>query len=236
MLKVPFSQKDAAKAMGAKWDPKARSWYAPAGLAPEDRQALLDRWGENAGDVGMGTVELVNALARYTADADGLLPGEAIAADPSRVDIPPVPVKINAVVVEWPLLRRHVSDRRGGTCENPACPQTDACENPACPQTGKPERLLVQPLWTYDDEHLVQRLKGLAALCPECYYGPGRGLVRRLDNGEVCTDVTTSEALRTWIARMAPRGALRDAVEAPRWRVDLTLLTRAGFAVSGIPG
>ena len=28
-LDVPFEQKDAAKAAGARWDPAARSWYAP---------------------------------------------------------------------------------------------------------------------------------------------------------------------------------------------------------------
>ena len=30
-LKVPYSQKDAAKALGAKWDKIARSWFVPAG-------------------------------------------------------------------------------------------------------------------------------------------------------------------------------------------------------------
>ena len=29
-LNVPFAEKDAAKALGARWDPKARQWYAPS--------------------------------------------------------------------------------------------------------------------------------------------------------------------------------------------------------------
>jgi hypothetical protein len=29
-LNVPFAQKDAAKALGAKWDPANKKWYAPA--------------------------------------------------------------------------------------------------------------------------------------------------------------------------------------------------------------
>jgi hypothetical protein len=35
-LKVPFADKDKAKALGAKWDPAQKSWYAPPGtdLAP----------------------------------------------------------------------------------------------------------------------------------------------------------------------------------------------------------
>ena len=31
MLEVPINQKDEAKALGARWDPDARSWYVPAG-------------------------------------------------------------------------------------------------------------------------------------------------------------------------------------------------------------
>jgi len=31
MLEVPIDQKDEAKALGARWDPAARSWYVPAG-------------------------------------------------------------------------------------------------------------------------------------------------------------------------------------------------------------
>lgn len=231
MLKVPFSQKDAAKAMGAKWDPQAKSWYAPAGLSPEDRQALLDRWGENAGDAAnpgnpgsRGTVELVNALAEYTANNHGLLPGEVVVDDPARIDIPTVPVKINSVVVEWPLLRRHVAERRGGKCENPSCPSPE-----------KPEKVLVQPLWAYDDELLTQRLEAMAALCPECYRGPGRDPVDKLSDGKVCTDAATSEALNQWIARMAPRNVpIGDPGWVPQWQIDLSLLTNAGFAVSGI--
>lgn len=31
-LKVPFSEKDQAKAAGAKWDAQARKWYVPQGM------------------------------------------------------------------------------------------------------------------------------------------------------------------------------------------------------------
>lgn len=35
-LNVPYAQKDAAKALGARWDPANKKWYVPAGkdLAP----------------------------------------------------------------------------------------------------------------------------------------------------------------------------------------------------------
>jgi len=29
-LNVPYAEKDAAKALGAKWDPANKQWYAPA--------------------------------------------------------------------------------------------------------------------------------------------------------------------------------------------------------------
>jgi hypothetical protein len=38
-LNVPYSQKDAAKAKGASWDPVRRSWYVPDGL---DAMRFLD--------------------------------------------------------------------------------------------------------------------------------------------------------------------------------------------------
>ncbi len=40
-LTVPFSQKDQAKALGARWDTDQRQWYVPAGLALAPFQAWL---------------------------------------------------------------------------------------------------------------------------------------------------------------------------------------------------
>lgn len=39
-LNVPYAQKDAAKALGAKWDPAHKKWYVPAGKDV----ALFDKW------------------------------------------------------------------------------------------------------------------------------------------------------------------------------------------------
>nr|WP_232102429.1 DUF5710 domain-containing protein [Stutzerimonas stutzeri] len=30
-MKVPFAEKDEAKALGARWDPQAKVWYVPEG-------------------------------------------------------------------------------------------------------------------------------------------------------------------------------------------------------------
>jgi hypothetical protein len=39
-LVVPFAEKDEAKALGARWEAKARKWYVPAG---KDKD-LFKRW------------------------------------------------------------------------------------------------------------------------------------------------------------------------------------------------
>lgn len=39
-LFVPFEEKDEAKLLGARWDPKARSWWIPDYFAKE----LFSRW------------------------------------------------------------------------------------------------------------------------------------------------------------------------------------------------
>jgi len=41
-LDVPYSEKDEAKEMGAKWNPVKKSWFAP-----NDENDLIKRWGEN---------------------------------------------------------------------------------------------------------------------------------------------------------------------------------------------
>lgn len=43
MLVVPYAQRDQAKALGAKWDRAAKTWYAPADLEPAKLEAL-QRW------------------------------------------------------------------------------------------------------------------------------------------------------------------------------------------------
>lgn len=39
-LSVPYAEKDQAKALGAKWDPARKQWYAPPGLD----LGLFARW------------------------------------------------------------------------------------------------------------------------------------------------------------------------------------------------
>lgn len=47
-LEVPFSEKDEAKALGARWDPANRTWYVPAGVDP----GTFRRWLPGAKEEG----------------------------------------------------------------------------------------------------------------------------------------------------------------------------------------
>jgi hypothetical protein len=40
VLNVPFAEKEEAKQLGARWDPKRRKWYVPAGVDA----APFSRW------------------------------------------------------------------------------------------------------------------------------------------------------------------------------------------------
>jgi hypothetical protein len=39
-LQVPFNQKDEARSLGARWDPRLKLWYVPEGVAA----APLAKW------------------------------------------------------------------------------------------------------------------------------------------------------------------------------------------------
>jgi len=41
-LTVPYAEKDAAKALGARWNPTRRRWYVPDGVAAEPFAKWLD--------------------------------------------------------------------------------------------------------------------------------------------------------------------------------------------------
>jgi hypothetical protein len=47
-LDVPYSEKDEAKKLGARWDPKAKSWYVPKG---HSTHGLWPRWRKEPGRV-----------------------------------------------------------------------------------------------------------------------------------------------------------------------------------------
>ena len=62
-LNVPFAQKDAAKALGAKWDAVNKKWYVPAGKDI----TLFAKWQTEVPASELPTTQMSNQRARAAA-------------------------------------------------------------------------------------------------------------------------------------------------------------------------
>ena len=116
---------------------------------------------------------------------------------------------------EWDRLRKATYKAAGNHCE-------------ACGGVGRRHTVECHEIWDYDDEALVQTLKGLVALCPPCHevkhfgfaQARGRGDIALAHlqkvNGwdEVMAEVYVQDAFQTWLRRS----------ESP-WVVNLDWLT-----------
>lgn len=156
-LDVPFADKDAAKAAGARWDPKARRWYASRPGVPE-----LARWlprppipavlpGEDRQFGGGLFVDLVPSSCWFT--------NVRSCIDP----------------VDWQRLRRVVFGRAGHVCE--------ACG--AGPDRAAGRWLEAHERWAYTEDHdpvggrgPVQALRRIICLCTWCHQATHYGLAQ----------------------------------------------------------
>ena len=208
-LDVPFDDKDAAKAAGARWDPAARRWYAPRPGLP--------------------------GLARWAArpDLPELLPGEDGAyGEGLFVDLIPQTswfTNVRAAVdpADWDRLRRMVYQRAGYRCESCGA----AADRDHRIQLEAHER------FAYDVQAGVQRLVRLICLCAACHgvthFGhtmllgdaPAQVAINHLQTVAAMTDVQTERHIRDAFARWQRRSAVR-------WYVDLSLITGAGIRLS----
>lgn len=83
-LNVPFSSKDQAKSLGARWDPQQRSWYVPHGVDihpfrawwPEDLQAQSAALAQP----GKAAAPRKAPAARTTVDKPAVITGPAAVA------------------------------------------------------------------------------------------------------------------------------------------------------------
>jgi Domain of unknown function (DUF5710) len=205
-LDVPFADKDAARAAGARWDPAARRWYAPRpGMA---------------------------ALARWAARSElpALLPGEDRAYG-SGLFVDPVPqtcwwahARFCVSGQDWERVCRLVTGRAGQRCE--------ACRRSADRAAGR--WLETHERWQYDDPAATQILRRLVCLCIDCHQVTHFGLAQiRGRAGEALahlaavTGMTRSQADQ----HAAEAFALWRARSGRVWYLDLSILTRAGVAV-----
>jgi hypothetical protein len=205
-LDVPYAEKDAAKALGARWDQTARRWYDP-----RPPTAGLDRWAARP-------------------DVPELLPGEDRTFGTGLfVDLVPrscwfTNVRSCVSELDWERLRRPILRRAGHRCE--------ACGDGEDRATGR--RLEVHERWHYNNDTGVQTLRRLICLCSPCHLVTHLGYagvtgrteealthLRRVngwDDGKTYGHVYASE--QQWFDR-----------SARTWTLDLSMLTGAGIAV-----
>jgi len=140
-LDVPYAEKDAAKSLGACWDPSARRWYAP-----ERRGAQLQAWTALPG-------------------LPDPLPGEDRNFGSGLfVDLIPTScwfTKVRRCVrpADWDRVKALVVGRAGHRCER--------CGTAAEPAHGL--WLEAHERWSYDDTSRVQTLRRLVCLCTRCH-------------------------------------------------------------------
>lgn len=205
-LDVPYAEKDAAKALGARWDQTARRWYDP-----RPPTAGLDRWAARP-------------------DVPELLPWEDRTFGAGLfVDLVPRScwfTNVRSCVSEqdWERLRRPVLRRAGHRCE--------ACGDGEDRATGR--RLEVHERWHFNNDTGVQTPRRLICLCSPCHLVTHLGYanvtgrteealahLRRVngwDAGKTAGHVYVAEY--QWKER-----------SARTWTLDLSMLTGAGITV-----
>ncbi len=205
-LDVPYSQKDQAKALGARWDPQARRWYA--------------------------TASTVEALQLWTAlpDIPRLLPGEDRNFGGGLfVDLIPSScwfTNVRSCVSErdWERIRRVVRARADQRCE--ACGTGFDHSQQQVPE--------VHERWEYDPDRLIQALRRLICLCNACHSATHMGLAQI--KGLAAEATAHLQRVNVWSPQEAHQHIAEAFKvwrerSASSWELDLTMLTSAGVQI-----
>lgn len=209
-LTVPFAEKERAKAAGARWDPEARSWYAPRpGIEALQEWAPLP-------------------------PVPPLLPGEDRAFGSGLfVDLVPsscwfTNVRSCVDTRDWDRLRHMVYTRAGNRCE--------ACGTG--PDRANSRYLEAHERWQYDDVRAVQTLRRLVCLCTPCHEATHYGLatIRGRDQ-QASAHLRTVTGLSAVALDQHVSGAYQAWQERSRrnWSLDLGILTNAGIRLAAPP-
>lgn len=206
-LDVPYAEKDAAKALGARRDQSARRWYDPHPSTPG-----LDRWAARP-------------------PVPELLPGEDRAFGAGLfVDMVPrscwfTNVRTCVSPQDWERLRRMVTARAGQLCE--------VCSDG--PGRAVSRRLDVHERWAYDNANGVQALRRLICLCTDRHLTTHLGyanVTARADQAlahlRAVTGMTDAEVSR----HVRAANALWTTRSARIWELDLSMLTEAGITLA----
>ncbi|HZZ50593.1 MAG TPA: DUF5710 domain-containing protein [Pseudonocardia sp.] len=212
-LDVPFRDKDAAKARGARWDSAAKRWYDP-----DPPTSGLQQW------------------AALPAVPD-VLPGEDRTFGSGLfVDLVPAScwftnVRTCVLDRDWERLRRMITRRAGQRCE--ICERTEDRESRRW--------LEAHERWFYDATDptaRVQTLRRLICLCSDCHRATHFGFAEvtghaaeafvHLTEVTGMTDAQAHEHIEQAVDRWEERSR-------HTWALDLRMLTGAGITVQPPP-
>ncbi len=205
-LDVPFIEKDAAKAHGARWDQQARRWFDPRPGTPE-----LQRWAP-------------------LPELPDLLPGEDRTFKPGLfVDLIPTTcwfTNVRSCVAprDGERIRRMVTRRAGNTCE--------ACG--AAEDRARRRWLETHERWAYDSKRNVQSLRRLVCLCTDCHRTTHYGLAEVRGTAEEARRhlmVVTGLDLAQAKSHIAVAFDLWRARSRRTWTLDLGILTGQGIDI-----
>lgn len=210
-LDVPYESRHEAKAAGARWDPQAKSWYAPrAGIA---------------------------ALAPW-APLPELLPGEDRSFGNGLFpDMVPsscwfTNVRSHVATADWDRLRKMVYRRAGNRCE--ACGAGKNHDARRWLEAHERWRYVHQPR----SGRYIQRLTRLVCLCTSCHQATHFGHAQLMGYEQdalahLChvNDWTPQQA---W-ERVDAAFSVWDRRSARVWELDLSMLTDAGITVKPPP-
>jgi hypothetical protein len=212
-LDVPFSEKDQAKALGARWDPAAMRWYAP-----RSGMAKLAPWA---------------ALP----DLPALLPGEDRSFGPGLfVDLVPsscwfTNARSCIAARDWERVRRLVVGRAGRRCEVAECGRTE--------DRAQGVWLEAHERWEYIAAAQVQVLRRLVCLCTWCHTTTHYGLagIRGVGREAFAHLLTvTGMTAAAGEKHVDAASALWHQRSATAWDLDLSILTDAGVSLARAAG
>ncbi len=205
-LDVPFAEKNAAKAHGARWDPDARRWFDPRPPTAE-----LQQWAP-------------------LPELPDLLPGEDRAYKPGLfVDLIPTTcwfTNVRSCVSprDWDRIRRMVTRRADYICE--ACGATE--------DRAARRWLEAHERWRYDAKQSIQSLRRLVCLCTDCHRATHYGLAELEGNADDALRhlmTVTGLDLPQAKSHIAEAVDLWRARSRRTWTLDLTILTRQNVEI-----
>jgi Domain of unknown function (DUF5710) len=206
-LDVPYNDKDAAKALGARWDQTARRWYDPQRTTPG-----LQRWAARP-------------------DVPDLLPGEDRTFGQGLfVDMVPsscwfTNVRTCVSPQDWERLRRMITRRAGQRCEICGASEDRSVQR----------WLEAHERWAYDDAAGVQTLRRLICLCSDCHLSTHLGYANvtgRADQALTHLRAVTGSTDTQIGQHVRDANQLWTDRSRRVWRLDLSMLTSAGVTLA----